>query len=68
MKKLKLKALKLGVTEVLSRIQLRNVSGGSGSGGSQCIPAGSSCSTVLGDDACCGTSRCIQYSGRQQCV
>jgi len=34
MKKLQLKALQLGAKEVLSRAQLKNVLGGSGSGGS----------------------------------
>jgi len=36
MKKLKLKALELGASELLTRQQLKNVMGGSGSGGSTC--------------------------------
>lgn len=36
MKKLKLKALELGASELLTRQQLKNVMGGSGSGGSSC--------------------------------
>lgn len=52
MKKLKLKALELGAKEVLSRAQLKNVLGGSGSGSggsAQCF--GNSCTvTIQGDN------------------
>ncbi|MBS0030356.1 hypothetical protein ACTJJ0_26005 [Chitinophaga sp. 22321] len=47
MKKLKLKALHLGATEVLSREQLKNVLGGTGSAGS--------------GDGHCKTGKCKLY-------
>lgn len=45
MKKLKLQALELGAKEVLSRVQLKNVLGGSGSDGGSGINLGASCSS-----------------------
>lgn len=54
MKKLKLKALALGAHELLSREQLRNISGGSGSGGSFSCRADAACGSI-------GTISCVGY-------
>jgi len=68
MKKLKLKALELGVSELLTREQLKNVLGGDGSGGGSGGPG--SCSDGCGPlVACpelspyCRNSECTDRSG-----
>ncbi|MCC6286780.1 MAG: hypothetical protein IT249_02745 [Chitinophagaceae bacterium] len=53
MKKLKLKALQLGATEILSREQLKTIMGGSGGGNGSCTfkcPGGlKECTSSTGD-------------------
>jgi len=68
MKKLKLKALNLGASEVLTREQLKNIMGGDGSGGGSGGPG--SCSDGCGPTvACpvnspyCRDSECTDSSG-----
>ncbi|SEM79295.1 hypothetical protein SAMN05192574_101830 [Mucilaginibacter gossypiicola] len=65
MKKLKLKALQLGATELLSRTQLKDVTGGSGG---PCLPRWTGCSNVTEDNDCCGSGKCMMYMGHEQCV
>ncbi|MCC6286784.1 MAG: hypothetical protein IT249_02765 [Chitinophagaceae bacterium] len=51
MKKLKLKALQLGATEILTREQLKRIVSGGEAGGAICIPC-------TNDDGCRSTQEC----------
>lgn len=66
MKKLKLQALDLGVSEILTREQLKNVMGGDGSGGGRCSNDRFCSMYQPGDSGCAemqsGQCRCVRYS------
>ncbi|SHM81818.1 hypothetical protein [Mucilaginibacter sp. OK098] len=67
MKKLKLKAMELGTTEVLTRAQLKNVLGGvqALSTNPGCLHRDWLCSPVTEETDCCGSGRCL-YNGNAQ--
>jgi len=70
----KLPRMSLSVLQnALSRVEMKNVVGGDdqsldGDDGGDCISRWWGCSAVTEDTNCCGSGKCMEYNGYEQCV